>query len=67
MTLSGSRPINNCPDYAKHYKYIVARDVDGEIWFYGAWNDEKEANRVAKELGENAMVLDNEDYEEEEE
>lgn len=66
MTLHTKRAIENCPDYAKDYKYIVARDVDSTLWFYGAWNDEHEANRVAQVLGENALVLDNDDYTEKE-
>lgn len=31
--------VNNCPDYAKKYKYILCRKVNGEYWFYGAWDD----------------------------
>ena len=31
--------INNLPTYAKNYKYIVARLIDGDWWFYGAYND----------------------------
>ena len=26
--------INNFPTYANEYKYIVARRVDGELWFW---------------------------------
>ena len=31
--------INNLPAYAADYKYIVYREVGGENWFYGAYND----------------------------
>ena len=31
--------INNMPDWAKRKKYIVFRMIDGEAWFYDAWND----------------------------
>ena len=43
--------INNLPIYANEYKYIVARRVDGELWFWGAWNDRNKANEVAIEIG----------------
>ena len=43
--------INNLPTYANEYKYIVARRVDEELWFWGAWNDRNKANEVALEIG----------------
>lgn len=42
--------INNLPTYAADYRYIVCRRVDGELWFYGAWNDRNKANEVALEI-----------------
>ena len=42
--------IQNVPEYAKNYKYIVARRVDGELYFWGAWNDRNKANEVAIEI-----------------
>jgi hypothetical protein len=42
--------INNVPDYAYDYKYIVARWVEEEWWFYEAYNDEEKADEVADEL-----------------
>ena len=30
--------INNLPRYATEDKYIVARAVDGEYWFWGSWD-----------------------------
>lgn len=50
--------INNYESYADQYKYIVARRVGGELWFWGAWNDRDKANDVAEELG-NGVVLVN--------
>lgn len=50
--------INNLPIYAKGYNYIVARDVDGELWFWGAWDDRNKANEAALELG-NGVVIEN--------
>lgn len=43
--------INNLPTYANEYKYIVVRRVDGELWFWGAWNDRDKANEIASEIG----------------
>ena len=43
--------IKNLSDYAIKYNYIVASAVDGDLWFYGAWNDEDRAYEVAREIG----------------
>lgn len=43
--------INNLPDYATEYKFIVYRVVDGEKWFYGAYNDYGRAMYVAGTIG----------------
>ena len=42
--------INNLPDYAKDYEFIVARFADGEYWFWGAYSDERKACEVAKNI-----------------
>ena len=39
--------ILNCSDYALTYKYIVARYVEGDWWYYGAWNEANRAYEVA--------------------
>ncbi len=39
--------INNVPDYAKSYSYFVARKVNDELWFYGAWDAYSDAEDVA--------------------
>lgn len=41
--------INNLPDYAIRYRYIVARYDCGELWFWGAYDDEDEAREAAVE------------------
>lgn len=51
--------IQNRPDYPLS-KYVVARAVCGELWFWGSWNDENEAYRVAKQF-DNGCVLEVED------
>jgi len=43
--------INNCPDYAKDYEFIVVRVVDSELWFYGAYENGFEAERVCLRVG----------------
>lgn len=39
--------INNKPAYASDYEFIVAREVEGEYWFYGAYADGFKAEKVA--------------------
>lgn len=41
--------INNYPEYADNYNYVVAREVDGEYWFYGAY-DRLKADEVARQI-----------------
>lgn len=47
--------INCLPEYARNYNWIVARVVDGEAWFYGAYNDEDKAFAVGTEV--NGVVV----------
>lgn len=42
--------INNLPDYATEYCYIVASVVDGNLWFYGAWNNADIAYKMARNI-----------------
>jgi hypothetical protein len=49
--------INNIPDYAGNFTYIVARLCENELWFWGAWNDEEVAYKVAAEIG--GLVVQN--------
>jgi hypothetical protein len=43
--------INNLPDYANEYTYVVATTVDGELWFYGAYNLRSKAFEAASACG----------------
>ena len=43
--------INNEPAYAKNYECVVAREVDGEYWFWGAYADGFKAEQAATEIG----------------
>ena len=49
--------VYNVADYAKDYNYIVARNCDGELWFWGAWNDIEAATRAANDIG--GIVVEN--------
>ena len=40
--------INNIPAYATEYRFIVYTVVDGEKWFYGAYNDITRARDAAE-------------------
>ena len=42
--------INNLPEYAKGYKWIVATESDNEYWFWGAYNDPHKAAEVAEDI-----------------
>lgn len=41
--------INNLPAYAYNYRYVVAMLIDGEYWFWGAYNEGSRAEEVAME------------------
>lgn len=49
--------INNKPEYANHYEFIVARECDGEFWFWGAYENGYKADQVAMEI--NGVVFHN--------
>ena len=42
--------INNMPEYANHYEFVVVREVEGKLWFYGAYRDGFKAGEVASEI-----------------
>lgn len=50
--------INNEPDYAKDYEFIVARYCEGEYWFYGAYENGFFAAQVAESI-ENGIIFHN--------
>ena len=49
--------INNMP--ANTRRFIVARRVNGALWFWGSWDDRNTANEVAMEIG--GITFDSED------
>ena len=46
--------VYNCPNDTD--RYIVARLSNGELWFWGSYDDESEAIEVADEF-ENGLVV----------
>ena len=42
--------IQNLPEYAKDCRYVVVRLLDNEYWFYGAYNDIEQAQKIAQEI-----------------
>jgi len=46
--------INNLPK--THKKFVVAMNVDGELWFWGSWDDPDRAREVAAELPMDCVV-----------
>lgn len=43
--------IINAPDDAFDYEFVVAREVDGDLWFWGKFTDGFKAEQVALEVG----------------
>ena len=48
--------VKNLPEYANEYKYIVASQIDGDLWFWGAWNNMKKAINAAEEIGGEVVI-----------
>lgn len=43
--------IKNLPDYAKNMEFIVVRQSDGELWFFGGYDrNADKAYKIAKEV-----------------
>lgn len=45
---------------AEHERFVVARLVDGELWYWGSWNTDEAAIRVAQQF-DNGVVVDMEE------
>lgn len=60
--------INNMPDYAWAYKFIVFRLVNGSRWFFGAYNSISQALCAYNECGGygNCEIEETENIEKEE-
>ncbi len=50
--IMGAKDINNCPNTVCTDDFIVVRESEGELWFYGNYeNDVFKADEVAQEVG----------------
>ena len=47
--------VNNMTPWAKEKKFMVIRIVEGNAWFYDAWDDGEKAIKQAIEVG--GMVI----------
>ena len=54
--------IKNGGNYWKLHKYVVYRTVDGDNWFYGAYDDVEKLNYVLREVP-NALFAETENCE----
>ncbi len=41
----------NAPESASHYEFVVAREIDGDLWYWGAYRDGWKADQVAYGIG----------------
>ncbi len=46
----------NVPEYAKEYEYVVARMVDGDAWFWGAYHTYEDAKQAAAYFEDGQVV-----------
>lgn len=50
--------INNVPEYAQNKSgFMVVKVISTEMWFYGIYEEEKEAQDIAEIIGD-AIVLE---------
>ena len=40
----------NAPEYADRYEFVVAREIDNNLWFWGAYANGFKADAVAREI-----------------
>lgn len=52
--------INNKPSNYANCKYVVYRVVNGENWFWDAYNNLEECVNALNFLGENARIVESE-------
>jgi len=49
--------IKNMPKYANEHEFIVARNFENDLWFWGAFDSRREANDVAEKI--EGVVIEN--------
>lgn len=50
----------NMPDYRAN-KYVVARLVKSQLWFYGSYTSLESAEACSRQLGDMSLILINEE------
>lgn len=50
--------IKNLPNYAYSCEAIVVREVDGELWFWGATDDDALAIKMAEKINGQIIWVD---------
>lgn len=50
--------VHNCDQITA--KYVVVRDCNNELWFYGQWDSLKDANTALKDV-KNGMIVESKD------
>ena len=48
--------VKNVNENACNYLYIIARAVDGKLWYYGADNNYEKALEIAENLGDCVVI-----------
>ncbi len=48
--------VNNMPSPKVDHGYLVARVVDGELWYYGLYDLKDRADKAAAEIGNGIVV-----------
>lgn len=48
--------VKNLPARVEFDRYVVARECETKLWYYGTYPDEQKAKAVAEEIG-NGVVL----------
>ena len=48
--------IHNVPAYAHDYPFYVVREVDGELWFWGAYRDVEQTWAIIETMNDARVV-----------
>lgn len=56
MTFEATATVQNTPEYALKRRYWIVTPVNGELWFYSAWDD---FNDAVKQRETDQLILEN--------
>ena len=57
MKVTATVDVQNLPIKGLSKDYVVVRQVDGDLWYYGQYDSEAKAREVAIEIG-NGLVIE---------